>query len=839
MQTRWQKIEDLFHAVRQQPRELRASFLQNSCPDDELREEIESLLAKDAEVDRPIDRPVWEGATLLLENTPDLYFTVGETIGPYTITGLLGEGGMGQVYRALDSRLDRFVAIKISRDRFSERFQREARAIAALNHPNVCTLYDIGPNYLVMELIEGPTLADRIKEGPVPFPQALKLARQIAAALGAAHEIGMVHRDLKPGNIKVKPDGTVKVLDFGLAKIEKQPTASPDSLPTVHTTASELGVILGTAAYMAPEQARGERVDKRADIWAFGTVFFEMLTGKRLFSGNSVTEILAGVLKEEPDLNLVPSMVRGLIRSCLEKDRGKRLSNIGDVLRLLPNDELKSTHPRSWELWQGTRSKSVGVVAVFVIALIAAIALGVRAWTNAPSAPQSIAVLPFHNLTGNAEGDYLADGFTEELVTQLGRNPFLRTISRTSIMRYKDSGKPLREIANELNVERIVEGSVAHAGTTFKVTAHLIDAKTDQELWAESYDREADNFLTLEADIARVIENEVHTRTTPQTKTKGPANESAYESFLRGRYEYAKRDGAGLRKSIDFFNRAIAADPNYAAAYAGMADSYIALSTVYQPPNEVMPLARQAAEKALALDEGSAESHSALGWINFAYDWKWQEAEAHVRRAIALNPSYAPAHSVYSGLLVHFRREKEAIAEMQVARRLDPLSLSIAYDTVWNMLDARQYDLVLQQAEKTLSTDPDFSFANSVSGLAYALRGVFNEGIPRAKRGANPTDSPVTLGLLGEVYARAGQTKEAEQILEQLQGIAAKTYMCHHDIAALQAILGHKEEALKSLDEAHQAHSDCMAFLLADPRMDPLRGDVRFEKLLQEVEAGR
>src|SRR5436190_7348876 len=239
MQTRWQKIEDLFHAVREQPRELRAAFLQNSCPDDELREEIESLLAKDAEVDRLIDRPVWEGATLLLENTPDLYFAVGETIGPYTITGLLGEGGMGQVYRALDSRLDRFVAIKISRDRFSERFQREAHAIAALNHPNVCTLYDIGPNYLVMELIEGPTLADRIKEGPVPFPHAVKLARQIAAALGAAHEIGMVHRDLKPGNIKVKPDGTVKVLDFGLAKIEKQPTASPDSLPTVHTTASE------------------------------------------------------------------------------------------------------------------------------------------------------------------------------------------------------------------------------------------------------------------------------------------------------------------------------------------------------------------------------------------------------------------------------------------------------------------------------------------------------------------------------------------------------------------------------------------------------------------------
>jgi tetratricopeptide (TPR) repeat protein len=228
-----------------------------------------------------------------------------------------------------------------------------------------------------------------------------------------------------------------------------------------------------------------------------------------------------------------------------------------------------------------------------------------------------------------------------------------------------------------------------------------------------------------------------------------------------------------------------------------------------------------------------------LGWINFVYDWKWQDAEAHVRRAIALNPSYAPAHSVYSGLLVHFRKDKEAIAEMQIARRLDPLSLSIAYDTVWNMFDSRQYDLVLQQAEKTLSTDADFSFANSLSGMAYALRGVFNEAITRAKRGANPTDSPVTLGLLGEVYARAGQTKEAEQILEQLQGIAAKTYVCHHDIAALQAILGHKEKALESLDEAHRARSDCMAFLPNDPRMDPLRGDARFEKLLQEIEAGR
>jgi serine/threonine protein kinase len=375
---RWKQIEELYHAAREQSREDRAAFVERGCVgDDDLRKEVESLLARDAQVAGPVDRLAWDGMGALLESSIDAPISVGTDLGAYRVTGTLGAGGMGHVYRAEDSRLGRSVAIKISRDRFSDRFEREARAVAALNHPNICTLYDVGPNYLVMELVEGPTLADRIKKGPMPLPEALNIARQIAGALEAAHEAGIVHRDLKPANIKVKPDGTVKVLDFGLAKVARSMLGAGDSTPLVGDSVSRAGVILGTAAYMAPEQARGEAVDKRADIWAFGVVLYEMLTGKRLFQGETAQLSLLQVMKKDIDWTRLPAIVQPLLRQCLERDPKRRLRDIGDVPALLAAAETAPLARRRlpWGAW-ATLSM-----------IVAAMVLGFLWFRTAPSPP--------------------------------------------------------------------------------------------------------------------------------------------------------------------------------------------------------------------------------------------------------------------------------------------------------------------------------------------------------------------------------------------------------------------------------------------------------------------
>jgi serine/threonine protein kinase/Tol biopolymer transport system component len=364
MDKRWEQIEQLFQAAREQPPQEREQFLKRNCADDDLRCEVESLLARAAESQGPIDEPAWAVAGDLLDSQSQISLEEGSQIGPYKITGILGSGGMGRVYRALDPRLGRYVAIKTSRARFTERFEQEARAIAALNHPNICTLYDVGPNYLVMELVGGATLADRIKKGPLRPRDALNIARQIAGALEAAHDAGIVHRDLKPGNITIRPDGTVKVLDFGLAKVNSA-IATPEGAASIKAAGTDVGTILGTAAYMSPEQARGEAVDKRTDIWAFGVVLYEMLTGKRLFKGNSLTDVLAGVLKEDPDLSEVPPRFRRLLQSCLEKDPKKRLRDIGDALRLIPDDDQERTAQRPFRwIWPA-------IASVPMLALIA------------------------------------------------------------------------------------------------------------------------------------------------------------------------------------------------------------------------------------------------------------------------------------------------------------------------------------------------------------------------------------------------------------------------------------------------------------------------------------
>jgi serine/threonine protein kinase/Tol biopolymer transport system component len=389
MDKHWEQIEELFQAARVQPREEREIFLKRNCTDDDLRREVESLLARDAESQAPIDQPAWAIAGDLLDSQSQIPLEEGSQLGPYKITGILGSGGMGRVYRALDPRLGRFVAIKTSRARFTERFEQEARAIAALNHPNICTLYDVGPNYLVMELVSGATLADRLKKGPLRPRDALNIARQIADALEAAHDAGIVHRDLKPGNITIRPDGTVKVLDFGLAKVGPA-IATAEGAASIKAAGTEVGTILGTAAYMSPEQARGEVVDKRTDIWAFGTVLYEMLTGKRLFKGKSLTDVLTGVLKEEPDLSAVSLRFRKLIQSCLEKDPKKRLRDIGDALRLIPDADQESKTEGSGRF----RGMWPAIASACLIALAVGLFIYLRERPASVPGPVSFQVIP-------------------------------------------------------------------------------------------------------------------------------------------------------------------------------------------------------------------------------------------------------------------------------------------------------------------------------------------------------------------------------------------------------------------------------------------------------------
>jgi eukaryotic-like serine/threonine-protein kinase len=784
----------------------------------------------------------------------------GDRLGPYEVVSLLGRGGMGEVYRGRDPRIGRDVAIKVLPESFAKdserlaRFEREARSAGVLNHPNVVVVYDVGERdgspYIVSELLEGETLRDRLSEGPLPVGAAVDYAGQIARGLSAAHEKAIVHRDLKPENIFITRDDRVKILDFGLAKLTQPEPPGTDVAEVLTLTAgTDAGVVLGTVGYMSPEQVRGLPADSRSDIFSFGAVLYEMLSGRRAFRSGSHVETMNAILKENPPpladarTDLPPALER-VVRRCLEKEPAKRFQSASDVpFALLEASTSSAVVPSG-----SRRSVSRRLVLASAGAAVA-LATGILLWRRLPqSAPavagvrprfSSLAVLPLTNFSGDKEQEYFSDGMTEALISDLAQVSALRIISRTSVMQYKGTRKALRQIAAELGVDAVIEGSVMRAGDRVRITAQLIDGKTDQHLWAQDYQRDLRDVLALQADVAKAIAQAVRATLTPREEAKlatvRPVDPEAQEAYLKGRYFLGEGTEDSIVKAIGYFRKSMEKDPLGARGYAGLADAYSNLRSIYRSPHEVMPQAKAAALKAVELDDSLAEGHVSLGFVRMFYDFDWKASEREFRRAIELNPGLAEAHDGLALFLMANDRHAEASEEIERARQLDPLSPIVLGDASWVYYGARRYDRALELARQWVELEPNSPWSHTYLGLALEKTGHVDEAIHELETAAAHDRSVTILEWLGGAYATAGRTTDARRILDELTGRAEKRYVCPYEIATVYAGLGEKDAAFHWLQKGIEERADCMPWIRADSKLDLLRSDPRFAGVLRGV----
>jgi len=808
---RLRQVEELYHSARQLEPGERSVFLVRACRgDEELRREAESLLAQDPSGEGMLDHPAAEP----LKDSSRAPLTPGARLGPYEILAPIGKGGMGEVWKARDTRLGRDVAIKISAAQFTERFEREARAIAALNHPNICTLYDVGPDYLVMELVEGETLSERLGGGGLPVEEALRIGRQIADALGAAHQKRITHRDLKPANLKILPDGRVKVLDFGLAKSfggERSGNEASDS-PTV-TAITRPGVILGTPAYMSPQQIRGDPVDRPADIWAFGCVLYELLTGKRAFSGVHVTDIIASVLKTEPDWAALPSTtpprIRDLLRDCLQKETNRRCPDISRVR--LELEEIG--HAR-------LPSKSA----------------------EPDQAIHSLAVLPFANISGDPQMEYLSDGLTESIIVSLSQLPQLKVMSRSAVFRFKGKTDQAQDAGQALAVGAVLTGKVMQRGPTLLITAELVDVANGWQLWGAQYKKKAEDIFALEDDIAKEISEKLRLKLAPEKQNllarRYTENVDAYHLYLKGRFYWAKRTEEGLFKGIQFFRQAIELDPTYALAYAGLAEGYVPLAVYcHLAPTDAMPKAKAAAQRALEIDPELVEARTVLGAVKSYYDWNFAGGEEELRAAVELDPKYARARQTLAETLTITRRFAEAAVETKRALDLDPLALSLnAFMSMTHYFD-RQYDKAIEYGCKTVEMDPNFFPAYFYLGMSYQLKRQFAEAAAALQQARVLSNhSGLMVACLGGIFASWGREDAARKILGELEEMGRRKYVSQVFVSAIFAGLGERDEALARLERAYDERCTWLPRgLAADARFDSLHGDARFQDLMRRV----
>jgi len=869
---RRQQVELLYHATLKVAESERVSFLEESCSGDHaLRQEVESLLAQERNTQDFLEapgrqdgaRPLAYGQAANKSKDEDPLGIAGRTISHYRILGKLGGGGMGVVYKAEDTRLGRFVALKFlplvtHTDPVAiERFRREARAASALNHPYICTIHDIGEHearqFIVMELLEGQTLKHRMTTGPMEAAEIVKFGLQIAEALEAAHAKGIVHRDIKPANIFVTQRGQAKVLDFGLAKLLLPASAETTLLQEPLRTQGPIG----TLPYMAPEQALGRDVDTRTDIYSLGMVLYEMAAGKRPFREDQPTRLIDDILhKIPPPLEQIrtgiPASLDQIIQKCLQKDPANRYQSANELSSALeefatPSSRGEiSTAPRARRLYIAGGAAVGGVAA---LALILALNVGGlrKRLANGLGHQRisSLAVLPLVNLTGDSGQDYFVDGMTDELTTELAQIGALRVTSRTSTMQFKDAKKALPQIAKELNVDAVVEGSVVRSGDRVRVTAQLIESQSDRHLWAKSYERDSQNVLALQDDLARDIANEIRATLTPVERKRlaesRPIDPQAYEAYLRGRYFWNRRTEAELHKAKEYFEQAIAKDPTFAPAYSGLADTYFYLSYGWGhiPPREGMPLARAAALKAIELDDSAGEGHASLGVVKFSYDWDFHGAEQELKRAVSLSPNFSNAHHAYSVLLGLLQRPEESIAEIRKAVEVDPLSIPVR-----NMLGIRyavynRCDEALEEDRRTLELSPNPTHLGMVHDRmadCYDAKGMKTEALgefikARTAEGALPTE----IEDFRKTFATSGRTGLRRKGLQE--GLARWEKDHWHvdafNIAMYYQALGNMDQTFAWIDKCIEVRSTMLFWIFDDD--NPLRKDPRFAEVKRKM----
>jgi serine/threonine protein kinase/tetratricopeptide (TPR) repeat protein len=821
----------------------------------------------------------------------------GARLGRYEVKSQIGAGGMGEVYLALDTELDRIVAVKILPEALAsdqqrlQRFVQEAKAASALNHPHILTIYEIGTvgatRFIATEFIDGETLRGRIGIG-ISLAEILEIAIQAGSALAAAHAAGIIHRDIKPENIMVRRDGYIKLVDFGLAKLTEPEDSTIDrEAPTKAMVNTDAGTVMGTVAYMSPEQAKGTSVDARSDLWSLGAVIYEMVAGCVPFAGETPTETISLILQREPPpLSRhspdVPTELERIVSKTLTKNREERYQTAKDLLIDLRNLKRKlevdaeidrtaspdlvvrpsgksmtgaTTSPNQGAaqnthatfsaeyIVSGIKRHKLAAVVAVILFVGSAVGLSFYLYVRNPKGGtiESIAVLPFEIHSNDADADYISDGITESIINSLTRLPNLRVIPRSMAFRYKGKTADPQKIGDELRVNAVLSGRIVQHGDSLTVSVELDDIRDGKQLWGEQYNRKLADLLAVQKDIASEISQRLRWQVTADQRRKlatgSTENPEAYQLYLKGKYYTSKFTKEGMEKGLQYFNQAIATDPNYALPYAGLAEYYIVAVDWFMSPHDSMPKAREAAMKALAIDDTLADAHHSRGEVAHFYEWDWTTAEIEFKRAIELNPNDFSSHESYSWLLLDTGRPDEAIAEGRRAVQIDPVSPETNTYLGIDLVFARRYDEAIDQLRKTVELDPNYWYAHNVLGRAYEASGKLPEAIAEFKRVLELENKVAENSCnLGHAYALSGQRTEAEKIIAQLKVSSPQTYVPPYNMATIYAGLGDKDQAFAWLNRAYDERSDNLVlFIKVDPQVDNLRSDPRFGELLRRI----
>jgi eukaryotic-like serine/threonine-protein kinase len=885
---RWGQVKEVFVSALERDPARRPAFLDEACGDDtELRTEVESLLASDDEahdfIEQPASSPVRHSRPLTdaavrsasaqdLESRPRETLQPGRRVGPYEVVALLGRGGMGEVYRGRDTRLGREIAIKVLPAHLADKpsrlrlFEQEARTASALNHPNIVTIHDVGSSearpYITMELVDGRNLRELLASGPLAARTVVEIAAKLIDGLAKAHEAGIVHRDLKPDNVMVTSEGWVKILDFGLAKLGEPDAPPPEDHGGLDgpTSFRRTAGAFGTPGYMSPEQVRGGPLDFRSDQFSTGAILYELVTGRPAFPGDNALDILAAILHEPPEpIARDPALPDGLlevIERCLAKDPQDRYASTRDLardvareLRRLPRDLSGALiidgpapppptppppSPRARRLWP----------LALIVPLVLAAAWALHSRRAAPTPIDSLAILPFESTARDGTSEYLSDGLTEGLIRSLSERPHLRVIARSTVFRYKGIPADPRETGRTLGVKAVLVGRVESAPDAVSIDAELVDVATGAQIWGGHITRANAELAALEEDVSGAVARALGLPPTPPAPggRSRPATRDvqAYHAYLRGRYFWNKRTEEGFEKAMASFGEAIARDPQFALAYAGLGDAYELLADYgFLPPEEGAARARVMALKALEIDDRLAEPHACLAGIEFGHDWDWAGAEREYKRALELNPGYATAHQWYAEFLIATGATESALAEIRRAQELDPLSPIIQTSVGWLLHFARRYPEAIDALRQAVELDPNYVWAHVRLGEAYENAGRHAEAVAQTRTTlAVMAHMHVARGakvIEAHLYAADGKRAKALKVLEEVRDSAERTPMDAYAMSQVYAALGEKGEAMRWLEQAYRDRVNFVAFAGVDPWFDPLRPDPRFQDLLRRV----